>query len=280
MSPPDLNAAQIDQYQNNGYLLISGCFAPDEIDLLHRTAKSDQELGAHAFGKSDGQGGAVRLSLWNHPGNDIYGMFARSRRIVNAAEQLLGDEPYHYHTKLVMKDARAGGAWTWHQDYGYWYSNGLLSPNLVSCFIAIDPATKENGCLQIIPSSHRLGRIDHILSGNQTTADPDRVSEILKRFPLVHLEMQPGDVVLFHANLLHRSDPNHSQNPRWSMICCYNSKSNAPYKESHHPDYTPLMRVDDSAIRKMGAKGFSEEPTGVAWLQDAPNQNDRTLPSK
>lgn len=57
MSPPDLNAAQIDQYQNNGYLLISGCFAPDEIDLLHRTAKSDQELGAHAFGKSDGQGG-------------------------------------------------------------------------------------------------------------------------------------------------------------------------------------------------------------------------------
>ena len=155
-----------------------------------------------------------------------------------------------------------------------------LAQNLVSCFIAIDPATKENGCLQIIPSSHRLGRIDHILSGNQTTADPDRVSEILKRFPLVHLEMQPGDVVLFHANLLHRSDPNHSQNPRWSMICCYNSKSNAPYKESHHPDYTPLMRVDDSAIRKMGAKGFSEEPTGVAWLQDAPNQNDRTLPSK
>ena len=106
------------------------------------------------------------------------------------------------------------------------------------------------------------------------------MSEILKRFPLVHVEMQPGDAVLFHANLLHRSDQNHSQIPRWSMVCCYNSKSNAPYKESHHPGYTPLLRVDDSAIREMGVKGFSKETASAAWLQDASNQQNRTLPSK
>jgi len=275
-----LSSSQIDQYREAGYLFIRSSFELDEIDLLRCTAKSDQELEDHAIGKSDDQGGVVRLSLWNHPGNDIYGMFARSRRIVAVAEQLLEEEPYHYHSKMIMKDARVGGAWMWHQDYGYWYSNGLLSPNLISCFIAIDRATKENGCLQIIPRSQTLGRIDHVVAGEQTTADPERVTEILKRFSPIHLEMQPGDVLFFHANLLHRSAQNRSNTPRWSMVCCYNAKSNSPYKHSHHPPYTPLLPVPDSAIRECGRRGFSKDADATAWLQNSPDQKNRTLGSK
>ena len=52
---------------------------------------------------------------------------------------MLDDEVYHYHSKMIMKDPRVGGAWTWHQDYGYWYQNGVLWPDLVSVFIAVDP---------------------------------------------------------------------------------------------------------------------------------------------
>lgn len=54
--------------------------------------------------------------------------------------------------------------------------------------------------------------------------------------------MEPGDLLLFHPNTLHRSDQNHSDRPRWSMICCYNAADNAPYKPSHHPNYTPLRK--------------------------------------
>jgi hypothetical protein len=79
--------------------------------------------------------------------------------------------------------------------------------------------------------------------------------------------MEPGDTLFFHANLLHRSDQNHSDHPRWSMICCYNAKSNDPFKESHHPRYTPLNKVPDIEILKAGEHRFSEsadeEP---AWL--------------
>ena len=50
---------------------------------------------------------------------------------------LLGGEVYHYHSKMIMKDARVGGAWAWHQDYGYWYQNGVLFPLLASAFIAV-----------------------------------------------------------------------------------------------------------------------------------------------
>ena len=139
-----------------------------------RSAREDRALDQHSFGKDDGEGGRVRLSLWNHPGEGIYGMFARCRRIVEACEQILDDEVYHYHSKMIMKDAKVGGAWTWHQDYGYWYQNGVLFPDLVSVFIAVDPSTKENGCLQVIEGSHHLGRIDHVLTGQQAGADMER----------------------------------------------------------------------------------------------------------
>ena len=129
----------------------------------------------HSLSRADGEGGQVRLSLWNHPGDSVYGMFARCESVVNSAEKLLGGEVYHYHSKMIMKDAKVGGAWAWHQDYGYWYQNGVLFPLLLSVFIAVDPATKENGCLQVVERSHELGRIDHVLTGDQAGADPERV---------------------------------------------------------------------------------------------------------
>ena len=127
----------------------------------------------------------------------------------------------------------------------------------VRAFLAVDGATRENGCIQVIPYSHNLGRIDHVLTGDQAGADAERVAEILKRLPLAYVEMEPGDTLFFHPNLLHRSDRNRSENPRWSMICCYNAARNDPYKESHHPRYTPLRVVPDSAILEIGIPSSS-----------------------
>jgi hypothetical protein len=257
MTRARLSVDQTVAYKEDGYLLLPGFFSPQEIDLLHRSAKEDRALDENSFGRKDGEGGQVRLSLWNHPGDTLYGMFARCESLVNAAEALLNDEVYHYHSKMIMKDARTGGAWAWHQDYGYWYQNAVLFPDLTSAFIAVDPATRENGCMQVIRGSHQIGRIEHQLTGDQAGADPKRVEQILQRLPLDYLEMSPGDVLFFHANLLHRSDQNRSENPRWSMICCYNAKHNDPYEESHHPRYTPLKKVPDAAIIEAGHRRFA-----------------------
>jgi hypothetical protein len=270
--PDDL----IPAYHRDGFVLVRAMLDLQEVSLLGKTARADRVLDAHAYGKDDGEGGSIRLSLWNHPTDTIYGMIARSETIVGSAEKLLADEAYHYHSKMIMKDPHVGGAWTWHQDYGYWYENGVLSPNLVSAYIAVDRATRENGCLQVIRGSHRLGRIDHVLAGDQAGADPERVDRILERLDLVHVEMEPGDVLFFHANLLHRSDRNRSDLPRWSMICCYNAASNDPYKESHHPRYTLLEKVPDSAIVAVGEKRFSETDSDI-WLDDAKDQSARGL---
>jgi len=264
-------------YAEDGYALLRGMLDDVEVGLLARAAREDRVLDERSFQKGDGEGGVIRLSLWNHPTDTIYGMIARSKSIVESAEKLLGDEAYHYHSKMIMKDARIGGAWTWHQDYGYWYQNGVLAPNLTSAYIAVDRATRENGCLQVIRGSHKLGRIEHQLTGDQAGADPARVEEILKRYRLVYVEMEPGDVLFFHANLLHRSDHNRSSHPRWSMICCYNARSNDPYMESHHPRYTPLAKVPDSAIREAGARRFSNDSENAAWLDNGTDLSARQL---
>jgi hypothetical protein len=275
-----LTPAALAEYHERGFYLARGLFDRDEIDLLHRAAKEDHDLDKRSFGRADGEGGTVRLSLWNHPGDGIYGMFARCERMVRSCERLLGGEVYHYHSKMIMKDPRVGGAWTWHQDYGYWYQNGVLQPLLTSVSIAVDRATKENGCLQVIDGSHHCGRIDHVLTGDQAGADRERVDEILKRMPLVFVEMEPGDALFFHCNLLHRSDQNKSEHPRWSMICCYNAARNDPYKDAHHPRYTPLKVVPDSAIREVGIKRFADDKSDVAWLQDEKDRSARMLGRK
>jgi hypothetical protein len=272
-----LTDQQVADYRRDGFVLAKQFFDADEIRLLGQAAREDRALDQHSFGRNDGEGGTVRLSLWNHPGDSIYGMVARCEAVVSSAEKLLDGEVYHYHSKMIMKDARVGGAWTWHQDYGYWYQNGVLYPLLTSAFIAVDPATRENGCLQVIRGSHDLGRIEHVLTGEQAGADRERVDEILKRLELVYVEMDPGDTLFFHCNLLHRSDRNRSEHPRWSMICCYNAARNDPYKESHHPRYTPLYKVPDSAIRIAGLTRFGDTAGNVDFLEVAKDRSATSL---
>lgn len=253
-------------YHRDGYVLRRGLFARDEVNLLRRAGKEDRVLDEHASDRADGEGGKIRLSVWNQPGDGIYGMFARCHRIVDAAEQILEGEVYHYHSKMIMKEPQVGGAWAWHQDYGYWYQNGVLFPLLTSAMIAVDAATRENGCLQVLRGSHLLGRVNHMHTGDQAGADPERVREAETHLELVYCEMDPGDVIFFHCNLLHRSDRNASDHPRWSMICCYNAARNNPYKESHHPRYTPLLKVANSKIREVGLKRFEQDSSDVDWL--------------
>lgn len=281
MASGPLNEQQVRDYQTDGFVLARGFFDAEEICLFSRAAKEDKELDSHSYGVADGEGGTVRLSLWNHPGDTLYGMFARCESMVNSAEKLLGGEVYHYHSKMIMKDPKVGGAWTWHQDYGYWYHNFVLFPFLCSISIAVDPATRENGCLQVIPSSHLPGRIDHVLSGDQAGADRERASEILKRIDVSYVEMEPGDALFFDCNLLHRSDQNRSDKPRWSMICAYNAARNDPYRDSHQPRYTPLHKVPDSAIKATGIRRFAYSPAAqYDWLEKKKDVAIRTLAEK
>ena len=253
MTNGPLTTDQIAAFQRDGYLFID-LLDEEEVRMLRQAVRNDNVMQSNAMDIKDTSGRKTNLSLWNHPGDDIYGMIARCRRMVDSLEQLFDDEVYHYHSKLSAKEPKVGGAWEWHQDYGYWYLNGCLYPDMASVYIAIDDATRENGCMQVLRGSHLLGRVDHGRFGEQTGADPERVAAAKERMEHVYCEMKAGQALFFHGNLLHTSDPNLSDDPRWGLICCYNTKHNDPYKKSHHPGYTPLEKVPDSAVKEIGAK--------------------------
>ncbi len=254
MSSFTVSDAQNRQFHEDGFFLVPALFGAEEIKLLGDIARARYRHELAAASRRDAQGGAIRLAVHNELGDDICSAFVHSRRIVDTMERLLGGEVYHYHHKLILKEPRTGGAWEWHQDYGYWYNNGCLLPLLASCMIAVDRATRENGCLEVLRGSHQVGRIDHGKIGDQTGADLERVNVALERFERVYCELEPGGAIFFDCNLLHCSAQNHSEYPRWALICCYNAARNNPYKESRHPRYSRLEKWPDERILELGRK--------------------------
>ena len=237
-----------EEFLREGFVVVPKLFTSAEAQRLGEMARADAATWEDATERADSTGNRTILAVRNDMGEDIYSSIVRSRRVVESMAVFLGEEVYHYHHKLMLKEPRVGGAWEWHQDYGYWYNYGCLFPHMASCYIAIDPAVKANGCLQVLPGSHSLGRMDHGKVGGQTGADPERMPAILERFPLRYVEMEPGDGLFFHANLLHRSDQNTSENPRWSLICCYNARGNSPYEVKRHNGYQPIDVLEDDQV--------------------------------
>ncbi|XP_060067966.1 L-proline trans-4-hydroxylase-like [Ylistrum balloti] len=235
-------------FDDLGYILVRGLFDSHEMAKVRKVFEETNLIKEHGWGVNDGSGKITKLVVWNSPGNDISGMMARCEKVVNTSEDLLRGEVYHYHGNLTYKDPFSGGSFLWHQDYGYWYKNTCLFPDMLTVFVPIDKCTKSNGCLQILPGSHKCGRIDHDMNTGQTAANVDRVEAIKKRCPPAFVEMDAGDALFFHCNLLHCSSANESPDRRWAYLIAYNTKVNNPIVPHHHAQYSPIQKVPNSAV--------------------------------
>jgi phytanoyl-CoA hydroxylase len=251
----------INDYHRDGHIIVRNLLSAEETSKLNEIATGDDTMRKHAFDLNDQAGKKTKLSLWYTPGNDTYGLLTKSKRIVDSVNQLMdGTTPVcHFHSKLMQKEPKVGGAWEWHQDYGYWYKNEFLFPDqMMSVMIAITEANKENGCLQVIKGSHKMGRIEHGFSGEQVGASQHYVDLALKTMEHVYVELKPGDALFFHSNLLHRSEANLSENSRWSLISCYNRTGNIPYNEPSGSSTVPLEVVPDEAMLQWDTKELQE----------------------
>ncbi|XP_076454925.1 L-proline trans-4-hydroxylase-like isoform X2 [Babylonia areolata] len=236
-------------FDDAGYVLVRGLLDQDDLSRVKAALEDSSVVMENSFGVGDGEGRHSRLCLWNHPGTDVTGMVASCEKVAGTCAELLGGEVYHYHTKLMMKEAFTGGKHVWHQDYGYWYKNGCLFPDMMTVFISVDPCKKTNGCLQILEGSQKCGRIEHLMVDGQTGADLERVKHLEKVLEHLYVEMEPGDALFFHCNLLHTSSANTSPDRRWAFLCAFNRRSNDPVLPHHHPAYTPLTIVPNDAIK-------------------------------
>ena len=266
--------AEQDAYVRDGYVILRNVFDAEEVALMRAALEQDKLIEKMAIHKKDNDGALAKLTLWtNNEEDNTYNLFSRSARLACIARDLMqaaagyNVEPYHLHSKLMLKEPRTGGSFEWHQDFGYWWQAGILNPNkTLATVVAIDDATLENGCLQYLRGSHTLGRLDHGVAGTQVGAHPMRVEQAMAEgHAVVPCLMRPGDVAVQHGNTLHMSERNRSDTWRRCLIVSWNGKSNPPNGRGLdgrplnvvNPDYFPCRVTDDGAIKALGVRGFS-----------------------
>ena len=253
MSHYILTDEQIRQFEEDGYVTLRGLVDIADVETILQIAGDDPQLAADtkANNNFEGEGLGTVLAYRPYLSDNIYSAIARSKRVVEPMEQLLDGEIFHYYHLITQKNPNTGG-WQYHQDYGYHYKQ-FLYPAYASCMLALHPATRQNGCLKVIKRSIHLGRIDHQSSGSQLISDPERTALVSDHLEEVHCELDPGDVLYFHSNTLHASDPNLSPNPRWAMILSYTAATNvSTMPEDANSQYEFLEKLDDEQVREIG----------------------------
>ena len=263
-----LTPEQIASFHEDGYLIIRNAFEQSGVDRIIKFAKVDPQLAADVKENKNydegNEGIGTRLVYRGGLSDDIYSAYGRSSRIVARAETLFDDRIRHFYHLNMQKEPNTGG-WQYHQDYGYHYKE-FLYPKFVSVMLALNPATKENGCIRVVRGSNRLGRLEHRQSGSQLITDPDRLAFVLEEMDEVYCELDPGDALFFDGNVLHASGPNLSDTPRWSMIYAYVPASNTCVLDEI-PDGlggSPVDQLDDAGVDEMASRHWDAIQAAIA----------------
>ncbi len=133
------------------------------------------------------------------------------------AAQLLAGPVRFWHDQLFCKPARHGGVVAWHQDYSYWTRTEPLSH--LTCWIGLDDATADNGCIQYIPGSHTW----NLLPITGLANDMDAIFQVLtdeqkEAFRPVPVQLKAGEATFHHPLMVHGSYANRTDRPRRAMV--------------------------------------------------------------
>jgi hypothetical protein len=246
-----LTEEEIARFHEDGYVIKRSLFSAEELRPLQDELDAHPDIRGSQSSIPDLNGELWKVTIWCEQNDTYAGKLPRLERMVGTTSRLLGEESYFWHIKLVRKSNDIPGAVDWHQGYAYWYDD-CVYPNTVTCSVALDSNNLENGCLKVIKGSHRLGRIDMVDVGGAHVADPVRTAQIIDRLEVVACELEAGDAVFFHANMLHGSEPNSTDQPRTLMHCVYNARSNSPVDEqkSPHRVYRRTVTLPDDTLAR------------------------------
>jgi ectoine hydroxylase-related dioxygenase (phytanoyl-CoA dioxygenase family) len=133
------------------------------------------------------------------------------------ASQLLGGSVRFWHDQLFCKPARHGGVVAWHQDYSYWTRTTPLAH--LTCWIGLDDSTRENGCLNYVPGSHKWPELPKpVLTGDMDGIRSSLPTELQDKFKPVAIELKKGESAFHHARTMHGSGANDTPKPRRATV--------------------------------------------------------------
>jgi hypothetical protein len=135
-----------------------------------------------------------------------------------------------FRAMMMNKPAGKGTYLPWHQDGGDVWK--LDRDPLVTIWIALDAARRTNGCVQVVPGTHRLG----LLSQNGSTLSPEDAQRHCPEHAITYLEVEPGEALLLHNWLVHRSEINPTSAPRRALTACYmDARTRSTLTGDHFP---------------------------------------------
>lgn len=265
-----------EQFDEQGYVILKSVFSPAVLDavrkemayLVDRVADQRVTEGKipHRF---EGEPFETRLfKLFENQIDDAPTSFRRElhlsglfdlffhSHVLDLVEQFLGSEIrlYPNYTARPKLPEWKGTEVLWHQDGGYTAtssgSSGVRDLRMVNVWAPLVPAREHNGCMQFAPGTHRLGVVPHEKRQYYLEISADQLNRHAQK--PVSIELDPGDVVLFHNLLFHCGLPNHSRTIRWSCDWRYQDANQPTMREQKghlarsrkHPDQVVKTATD------------------------------------
>ena len=231
-----MDEKQLEDYWRDGFVVLRRLFAPADLEVwlarLDEIVSGKVEPAERMLVMKDvmvakgavvpGSRAEAIAKVQDYENDPVLYGYLSDGRILDAIAPIVGDEPWSIHSMLINKPPNVDGRHPFHQDLLYFPFRP--ADKIVATWTALEPVTRENGCLQVIPGSHRGELLEHenpdwewlnlaYFGAKGVGADAERV----------HLEMEPGDTVLFHPILLHGSGRNRTQGFRRAISAHYAS---------------------------------------------------------
>lgn len=222
-----VTAAQQAQYETDGFFIARGLLEPATVQDLRRQITDTIARGKSGInfdttrmdGKTvKGSGMYRKLALLGRRNPDVWDAYYGHENVIDINRHFLGDEVYLWFDSIFTKPAKVGEATPWHQDIGLWTQNPITRPkqpffrNALTIWTAIDKADRTNGCLQVVPGSHKGEVVEHVRYADSIHVELPR--DMVQDLPVAHIELEAGDAIVWHAHLWHYSPVNRSDRNR------------------------------------------------------------------
>ena len=253
----NLTPAQLEEFAENGYIVIENCFSDAEMAVLRTEAEAIYKTKRKEvwFEKN----GAPRIAFAAHTYNEAFGILGRDPRLIEPLEQFFGEPVYMHQFKINAKAPFDGDVWQWHQDYGTWKrDDGMPDARAMNISVFLDEVYPYNGPLMFIPKSHKSGTLSagHDLGTTSYplwTLDNETVTRLVAEGGIVAPTGKPGTVLMFHGNLVHASPPNITPYPRkivYLTLCAVSNHITKFQRDEWiaHRDFSPIKAGGDTAL--------------------------------
>ena len=230
-----LSKSQIKQFKDQGYLIFKSFYPKKRLDdaLKWLKTRDPKKIAKSWTEKEPGVPIAVYSALGDK-NTKVYRV-ASDKKILDLASQLMSDKVYLWHSKVNFKERWGGTVEYYHQDQVYWKDRGYKSDKMLSCMIPLENHNQKNAGLKIFPKTHKLGFIkhDHFININglcKFMINQKTLDKFYKKYKLVDIELQTGDILFFHSSIVHGSSHNSSPKSRTIILSQINTISNLPKK--------------------------------------------------